>query len=217
MDICNEPCIKEILDKVRKIDKALQETHSIPLRLTDCEGTVITESAVGKNFEVIATALEILSEHEDSRGLRACNAIAAVPEWWQVRPGANRPQLVLQFSEVLENGGYGPPKYALTIPHFIGAAIAFAPVQPYQKGNYQGVLTLADNSKVIVNALTPEIAENVLTQAATWINPDMRGNSHIKIGEHKGLPYKLITVACRIARYFPTGQQNTAPEWSRYF
>lgn len=144
-------------------------------------------------------------------------SIAAVPEWWQVRLGAERPQLILQFAEDLGDGKFGAPKYALSIPHYTLGIPSDAPIGSYQKGSWEGILTLSDNSKIIVNCITHSEAERVLNLIQPLVDTDKLEGSFIKIGERKGQPLSEILVSPRIAKFFPTGQQDMKPAWIKYF
>lgn len=142
-------------------------------------------------------------------------AIAAIPEWWQVRIGADRPQLVVLFGESLANGKTGRSRYPLTIPHYVKPE-SFSPTLPsYVKGQWEGILTLKDNSKVIVNAVSEAVAENIINSVKLLINPAMLDGSFIKIGQRKGQILKQILVKPCTAKFFATGQKDTNPDWTK--
>jgi hypothetical protein len=143
--------------------------------------------------------------------------IAAVPEWWQVRPEAQRSQLIVQYAERFFDGKHGAPKYALTIPHFNAEINIDENTFPrYNKGNTEGILTLKDNSKVIVNCVGPSNAQEMLEVSKTLILPQYLEGSSIKIGQRLGRPIQTKSVYPRIAKYFPTGQKDMKPEWVKY-
>lgn len=137
--------------------------------------------------------------------------IAVIPEWWQVRIGSDRPQLVCLYAEKLPNGKLGRTRWPLTIPHYNGGKKPNLP--SYRKGQWEGILTLADNSKVIVNASSKEEAERVINALKQFINPAKLANSQIKVGIRKGATLKQCLVVPRSVRFFKTGQKNTVPEW----
>lgn len=147
------------------------------------------------------------------------DAVAVVPEWWAMRTGSQRPQLVITFGELKLDGSKGKPKYSISIPHYSGPSkLTRSPIPNYKKGQKQGILTLSDNSKVIVNASTQEDAERVLLAAKKIINPRYLRDSHIKIGDRKGKRLKQIRVSAVAAKYFKYGQENVAtPDWRSYF
>ena len=154
----------------------------------------------------------------ESLQCKECTAIAAVPEWWQVRLEGQRPQLVLQFAELRDDGSKGSPKYAFTIPHYIGnKEPEISPVSSYQKGSTEGILTLKDNSKVIVNAISKDACLRVIAESKLVIDPVMLEGSFIKVGDRRGQALSEINVVPRMCKYFSTGLKNTTPEWSAIF
>lgn len=138
--------------------------------------------------------------------------IAVIPEWWQVRIGADRPQLVCLFGEKNRNGKIGRTRWPLTIPHYIGPQKPQLPA--YTKGQWEGILTLRDNSKLIVNAVSKSEAERVISALQKYINPQMLQGSESKIGIRKGKKLKQVLVFPTSVRFFKTGQKNTVPTWT---
>ena len=147
------------------------------------------------------------------------DAVAVVPEWWAMRTGSDRPQLIITFGELKPDGKKGKPEYSISIPHYNGPPkLTHSPIPNYQKGQKQGILTLGDNSKVIVNAVNEDEAERVLNAARKIINPKYLKNSHIKIGDRKGQKLKQVKVGAVAAKFFRHGQANaTNPDWKSYF
>jgi hypothetical protein len=156
---------------------------------------------------------EILLEQIRDK-LRGDNAVAAVPEWWQVRLGADRPQLVILYGEKLPNDKTGRSRYPLTIPYykFTGKGLPVFPT--YQKGQWEGLLTLRDNSRIVVHAISYNEAKRVLNELKEFVDPNMRGGSTQKIGEYGGVALKTITVKPCTAKYFATGQKDTNPTYT---
>lgn len=145
-------------------------------------------------------------------------ATASVPEWWQVRAEAKRPQLIIQFANRGRAGRPGKSRFSLSIPHYKGTSrTTKSPIPPYRKGQHEGILTLFDNSKVIVNAFSDAEAERVLKAAEKHIKPRYLKNSHIKIGIRKGVKLSTAEVIPVLGQYFPTGLQNLNPKWSSNF
>lgn len=139
-------------------------------------------------------------------------AIAAVPDHWQLRPEAHRPQLVVLFGE-RKNGKIGDAVYPINIPHYEGnKAPSTPPLPAYRKGQWEGILVLSDNSKVTVNAYSEAEAERVLKAAEKVINPKYLKNSQAKIGKRKGIDLKEIEVMPAKAKFFPTGRKNMSPK-----
>jgi hypothetical protein len=146
------------------------------------------------------------------------NCIASVPEWWQLRPEAQRPQLIIIFAEKKDDGSIGNDYYSITIPHpKDDKAPKESPLSPYKKGSWEGILTLKDNSKAIINAFDKDAAEAVLKEISKLINPKMLEGSFQKIGQRKGQKLKEIKVQAIRADYYPKGTQDMKPEWVKNF
>jgi hypothetical protein len=139
---------------------------------------------------------------------------AVVPEWWQLRPEADRPQLIVQCAEKKEDGTLGSAKYVVTIPHYQHSTPhGFAPFYSLNKGSFQGMLTLKDNSKVIIYARTVQEARSVLLNIYNEIAFDYRNGYSPKITQIPDLGFKEITVYPKYGKYFPTGARKTVPQW----
>ena len=152
------------------------------------------------------------------------DTVPVIPEWWQARVGSERPQLVVVFKPKNENNTKGKKsRWSLTIPHF-NASISNVERQlrlipDYTKGQYQGVLTLKDNSKLIVYAKSINEAERFIKKivSSNLIDPKYivnktRIENDIKLGRANG-NFKEITVTPTSAKYFSTGQKNLQPDW----
>jgi hypothetical protein len=144
-------------------------------------------------------------------------AIAAVPEWWQVRIEAGRPQLVILFGKVLPDGKVERAKYGLTIPHYSGGRTNTPPIGTYKHGQIEGILTLNDNSKVMVNAASEAEASRVLFMAKQAIDPLYVKGSFIKIGPRQGQVLAPVTLVPRYGKFFASGLRNTKPDWTAYY
>ncbi|GAX46293.1 hypothetical protein NIES4075_73140 [Tolypothrix sp. NIES-4075] len=146
------------------------------------------------------------------------NCIATVPEWWQIRPEAQRPQLIAIFVERKPDKSLGNDYYSLTIPHpNSNTAPNKAPLSSYKKGSCEGILTLKDNSKVIVNAFDKEAVQKVLEEISKLIDPKMLTGSFQKIGQRKGQNLKEITVELIRLDYYPQGAKDMKPKWIKNF
>ena len=146
------------------------------------------------------------------------NASAAVPDWWQVRKEGKRPQLVIEFGQRGKRGGIGYANYTLHIPHYKHRTPPkTSPIPAYRKGQHEGILTLFDNSKVIVNAFSLSEAKQVIEAAKKVISPKYLKNSHVKYGTRKGVDLKEVQVYPAKAKFFPTGLENTVPKWIANF
>jgi len=237
-EICQDPCIadvqnklKDLKDKLEPSDDSEPPNSRISIKIfRECKLnptgddladfdliSIDVPSSEAENIKELHDRIFQLQSEQCKEDKTCC--VAAVPEWWQVRLGADRPQLIVQYAEVLSDGKFGAPMYPLTIPHYSNSADdTIADLFPsYQKGQYMGVLTLVDNSKLIVNCNTQAIAESIIDVVSLTIDTDMLEGAHISIGKRKGQGLKTITVAPRIAKFFPNGQKNMKPQWIKYF
>ncbi len=154
------------------------------------------------------------------------DTVPVIPEWWQARVGSDRPQLVVTFrpKNVSSNKSKkSDSKWCLTIPHFQASKSNIQQqlrlIPDYTKGQYQGVLTLKDNSKLIVYAKSINEAERFIKKIVSsdlidpkYIVNKTRIENDIKLGRANG-NFKEITVTPTAAKYFSTGQKNLQPDW----
>lgn len=158
------------------------------------------------------SALEVLNKQlyfrlgvaGDSR-----QAIATVPEWWPLRVGAERPQLVVAFRAPGQK-----TTYTLTIPHYTGNRNPAIPA--YHKGSWRGELTLGDNSKLVVNARTDAEAARVLGMLQRYVKPSLLKDHTPKFTRVKK-GFNEVRVAPIFADFYSRGQTNTQPDWRSYF
>jgi hypothetical protein len=147
-----------------------------------------------------------------------CDPIATVPEWWEYRPESHRPQGILVFKELRDDNTLGKDPYPITIPHCIlNTAPTVSPLVEYKKGNWQGILTLKDNSKVIVNCLDIIEANRVISAISRVIDLNYLDGSYVKIGQHRGLAYKEIRVKAVRLDYYSMGTKNMRPDYLKRF
>ncbi|MEH2161606.1 MAG: hypothetical protein V7K38_11275, partial [Nostoc sp.] len=142
---------------------------------------------------------------------------AAVPEWWQVRIEAGRPQMIFMFAEDLGEGNFDSAKYPITVPHPIVKHYETSPLPSYQKGQYEGIVILKDNSKIIINAISNEEAERVLTAIKQIVIPEFLEGSIQKISPRRGVELLTITVYPKRVEYFSTGLKKTKSDWVDVF
>jgi hypothetical protein len=210
--ICEQSAPDGCIDNSNKRNKSsIGETVSITVReFVACNG---------ENPEFADRIITVLKGSEQAiQGLyqnladiealqcKAGDVYAAVPEWWQIRPEAQRPQLILQFCAKLSQGKYGPPMYSITIPHpKTTAKLLSIPLDSYKKGSFEGELKLADNSKIIVNCESQKEAERVLSIITSMVSNQMLEGSSIKLSERRGKPVKKQDMYIRIATLFEKG------------
>lgn len=235
-NICEEPCIVFIKETIKEVHSKLEsnsifwidlEVPTVTCELQDGEwkpkriSTTVQVLATPLGNEIFKTQIQFESTALIAEELclqknksSECECYAAVPDWWQIRPEAGRPQLVIQFGEDLGNGKVGSPMYAITIPHYKGNKPKTSPVPGYKKGSWEEILTLNDNSKVVVNAYSQSEARKIINACQQIISPEYLTNSYLKGGTiRKGKALKEISVIPKMAKFFSTGQQNTIPDW----
>lgn len=161
--------------------------------------------------DAIAASLNVI--HSDTK-CPPDDCVAAVPDWWQMRPGADRPQL----SVIFRKGGTRN-YHAINIPHPItDPQPSVTPIGPYMAGNFQATIVCIDNSKFIVNADSRAEAERVALEASLAIRPIMLGSPmKISITERRGYPVSVDIMEPRYMQFFPEGQQSRRPEWKKDF
>lgn len=141
--------------------------------------------------------------------------VPAVPDWWQVRVGAEVPQLVIQY--YLSADDKKIPKYSINVPHPLpGLSLNVVEIEPYIKGNWMGILTLSDNSKLIVNADSIEEAERVIGELSAYIDPAFITGLPPKVGKRGGKSLITDIALPKILKLFVTGQKNLSPNEVRY-
>jgi hypothetical protein len=235
-NLCQDPCVADLQRKAK--DDATQRTIEIPV-FTGCEldedgnktgkatsiPFLLTIPAAQASFaEFLGNQLfAMLEKSQCTPPDSSPECVAAIPDWWQIRLGADIPQLVVQYAEQIgeKNGKpkYGAPKYVITIPHYQLSydATTKALFPSYTKGSRMGVLICNDNSKLIVNAEDEAEANRVLNQLQSLIAPAFTEDARINNGDRRGTNLKTLTVHPRIAKFFSQGQKNTKPDWIKYF
>lgn len=144
---------------------------------------------------------------------KPCNLV--VPEWWQVRVG-QRSQLAIVYANLLPDGKIGKSRWAIHIPHYSGQAGVFPVLSDYQKGDYFGLITLKDNSKIYVNAVSPGEAERIARELLGYVLPSMQGDGAVHTGQRKGQNLSTARVTAISAAYYSQGQLKTTPDWIAY-
>ena len=141
-----------------------------------------------------------------------------MPEWWQIRPEAQRPQLILQFCAKVD-GKFTSPKYVITLPHPKSNQKPLSPlISDWEKGNFEGELKLKDGSKVIVNCVNQKEAERVIKILSGFISDSMLVGATQKYSERRGKAITKQKVYARIATYFENGVKDvSAPKWKAKF
>ncbi len=147
------------------------------------------------------------------------HAVAAMPEWWAVRVGADRPQLAILFAEVFPTGKLGKSRWTMHIPHYNRPKGAKPSIPTYTKGHWRGVLTLTDNSKIVVNANSKTECHRVINKLKILTPFELRRDRHGKaikpqITEDSDSKLKEVRVTPVRADYYRQGRLNETPDWS---
>lgn len=143
------------------------------------------------------------------------NLALATPDSWLIRPEHHRPQMIVQFGEMLGNKKVGSPKYPLTIPHPKPSKPNKSAIPAYKKGNWEIIFVLKDNSKITIHALNEIEGMKVLNAAKALVLPDYVNGGYLsKSGKViTKTPLEQITVTPKMAKYFPDGRKSQKPEW----
>ncbi len=148
----------------------------------------------------------------ESQQCKITEPMAVVPEWWQTRPG-QRPQLVILYANILDNGKLGGSRWSVSIPHY-NRDQNYKPQFPsYFRGDVEGIMRLADNTKIIVNCKDSTECKRVLNVFKQFIDQKMLENVNIKIGERFGNSYKKTRVVPVRCSFFSDGQKDMLPTW----
>ena len=226
-DRCEDPCIQKIIDNQDNQDCCDETEISIKVfkACTTVNNAGVVVNAIDfeyKKLKVLvneAAAYQFLFDRLfalESLQCNPCDAVAAVPDWWQVRTGADRPQLVIVYANIL-NGKLGRSRWSVIVPHFNSEMKERRDYPSYKKGSYFATLTLSDNSKLTINGESEQIAENTVLELVKFINPIMLSkdvnNLDIHTGKRKGKALSIVNVVPVAIHYFSTGQRDMMPDW----
>ncbi|NER30812.1 MAG: hypothetical protein F6J89_25140 [Symploca sp. SIO1C4] len=138
--------------------------------------------------------------------------VATVPEHWSRRIGSERPQLVIIYRPKFPTKGR-TGNYPIHIPHYIGDRNPKLP--EFKKGNWQGMLVLKDNSRLVVNGVSATETEKTINALKRYIKSEyLPGNFQIK--QIKNNRYRELEVVPLRADYYSQGKTNTEPDWRCY-
>ena len=83
----------------------------------------------------------------------------------------------------------------------------------YNKGDWQGLLTLKDNSKCIINCASEAETKRVLSEIKTLIDIPFLEGSSVKISYYPNNQFKQIRMRNYRADYYSTGLKQLKPDW----
>lgn len=217
-DACKDPCIADMHDQ-SKSQKPKKIEYKLFKKCGDNGPEFETKTLnVPENQ---AEALKILLDDAADRKGEKCTLEAntlTIPEWWAVRPGANRSQMVILYAEVLKTGKLTTSRWQTTIPHYNRPEGAKPSIPSYKKGNVMGTLTLNDNSKIRINASTSSECKKVINKLKILIPVPLRTNNGKAIKptilEREDGSQKEVNVVPIRGDFYKTGQQSGRPDWS---
>jgi len=234
--ICEEPCIQDILSGLEHLKDLLTqppepqcpELEEIELPYTECltapDGSHEAKTWMYRLIVLKGSVpLGDRQKFQDSATLavRGCTnePVGGFPIGWELRPEYHRPQLALFFREQLINGKLAAGRWPIHIPHYSGEVRPkLSPIPAFTRGSYEGILTLADNSKVTIHANSEALVLSLLDQVQAWINPVMLSGSYIKAGKlRKGEPLKEAYLIPWVCKFYSQGAKKQNPDWVGYF
>ncbi|MGL5936663.1 MAG: hypothetical protein ACRCZI_13700, partial [Cetobacterium sp.] len=179
------------------------------------EGEAVEHSQLayaGKSFTGLHALLKTVNDNLLTIFTEICekNPVLAAPDWWQVRLRGNVPQIVCTFRR-----GNTRTYHSLSIPHPASTTKPENALIPeYEKGNWQGMIVLTDNSKFIVNCNSSGEAERICNVAASLIDASFLPNPFkVWLSERKGEPVASDPMKPTTIMYYSTGQRNLKPDW----
>lgn len=150
------------------------------------------------------------------QGAAVCQLdFAVIPDGWLIRPEYHRSQVIYQFAEINDSGNIiGAPKYKITVPHHISTQPT-DPLPNYQRGNWETIYVLNDNSKITIHSLDADNGNLMLNAIKLRIDPDYMTNAYLSKSSLVDTANQIaqITVKNRLAKYYSTGAKNELPDW----
>ena len=109
-------------------------------------------------------------------------------------------------------------RWSLCIPHLnpdLSTDEIKKIIPSYTKGNTQGILTLPDNSRIVIYGKDQkEVANffNIIISKKVIAPKYLENELPLKIGTINA-NYKEVAVIPESAKFFATGQKNLSPDW----
>ena len=162
------------------------------------------------------------SENNNEEKLNSQNKLFKInpvtPEWWALRAGSDRPQLVVIFKPKSKEYESQTSRWTLTIPHVSktnNPKSLIKLIPDYHKGNIQGTLVLKDNSKLVVYAKTAQEAKKYIESVIFRgiIDSDYIPKDYFIKTAVIDKSLKELVVTPEMAKFFPHGQKELNPEW----
>jgi len=121
------------------------------------------------------------------------------------------------WKQIAADGALYDVPYQTSIPHPKPEKPTAPFITQYQKGSWEGKIVLADNSKIIVNAVSMAEAQRYLDAVKTWIQPDKLANAQPRFGQRGGPALLEINVVPVKAAYYSQGRHGQKPDWVQQF
>ncbi|MDJ0510047.1 MAG: hypothetical protein QNJ64_12465 [Crocosphaera sp.] len=139
-----------------------------------------------------------------------------IPDWWNLKVVNRPPTLSLLLGLKNDNGTIARANTVINIPHWKNPRIdKKPPIDFFRKGNRQGIYTLKDGSKIIVNCISDKEALRILNLLDKYVDPKFR-TDHKHVSPRLGAPIKSGKVYPKYGKYYKEDLNKTimAPEWS---
>ncbi|MCC5629086.1 hypothetical protein LC613_13780 [Nostoc sphaeroides CHAB 2801] len=210
--------VTNLTNQITKVDTQVtnitNQVNKVDNKITNITNT--TTQIQGQVNNINTTVINIDEKECECPDSEEC--VLTLPERYQIPVDGHIPQLILVFREVFENDTWGERMYPMTIPHPKSTTPPEnRPLSDYQKGSWELMLTLKDNTKVFINALSMAECQRMIDQIKPLVADVFLENSFQKIGQRQG--QQLLEVKVRIFKvdYYAKGTKNAKPSWSKYF
>lgn len=175
----------------------------------------------GKGFDAIIKYFDVINDKLDnlSEDIKHIECYSSIVEHWQITKEAKRQMCVMLLGELDSTTGIiGSGKWQIAVPHAdIGFLAGWANTFGFKKGSIQGILTLKDNSKIIIYGESVGTVENVLSSLLARLPAQWQQDYYLKTGEYKGPPFRAIEVRLRRIDYYAEGLLRNKPDKYRRF
>jgi hypothetical protein len=152
--------------------------------------------------------------------IEAGDAILSIPEYWENKLGYQRPQLIFIYREKNPDGSWGKSTYPISVPHpKFTTANQVAKPTGYEKGNFNAILTLTDNSKVIAHAKSETEARRIIDAIKPYIADQYLTNIQLKLSERTGATVfvQKVVQPWRVDYWSKGLSSRRKPDWSKLF
>jgi hypothetical protein len=215
------PQLQQVIARLEALKEQLSKTtQTISTTLTNIQEKIAElKTKFNETNSIIAAArVAILAAIATLSG-KIKEPILSLPEYFGLRPGVDRPSLVIIYKE--KNGDkWGQSTFSTTIPNPKASIIAALPnleIEPKEQGIYFASLGLLDNSQVRVSLSSKASAKAYLQYLLTMVDPSVIPDDLDKrIIEGTNQRVKTIQLYARKIEWYPQGKQdNRNPDYER--